>query len=154
MSVVRVRRAFLDAGEVAALAVAARPIDVGVGSMAQRDLAPALSAKVVAWLGARQLWGSYLTVYPAGGGGRAPHRDPAPPGSVLSHWRLIVLVQAPGRGGELVLGGETLEWAVGDAVEIRADLVEHEVRAVTDAPSRVVFTVGALGEQAQSGRTD
>lgn len=55
----------------------------------------------------------------------------------------MVLLRAAEEGGELVVGGAVAPLEEGVAIEMRADVEEHEVREVRRG-ARVSLTVGCL----------
>ncbi len=69
-----------------------------------------------------------------------PHRDPAREGCV--HLRLNLMVAAPAAGGGLVIDGEDVPLAVGEAVVFRPDESAHQVARV-ERGTRLVWSVGA-----------
>lgn len=94
-----------------------------------RSLA-ALGVEVIAWdcYLLRYLTGTFVPV----------HVDPT---DHHRHLRLNAMVQASA-GGELVIDGEVVALAAGDAVVFRPDVSEHEVRAGQGV--RYVWSVGCL----------
>lgn len=69
------------------------------------------------------------------------HRDDAP--LAAEHHRINALIQKPGSGGELYVGGQLVELEEGDAYIFRPDVEEHEVKLVTSG-TRLLFTLGIL----------
>lgn len=82
-------------------------------------------------------WDCYALRYPAGS--FIPrHRDPT---DDHRHLRLNAIVKTA-TGGQLIIGGETIELGAGDAVVFRPDAVDHEVGPV--AGTRYVWSVGCV----------
>jgi hypothetical protein len=77
------------------------------------------------------------------------HHDPAEDGCV--RLRLELIVAAPAAGGALLIDGEDVPLAIGDAVVFRADQAAHEVAPV-ERGTRLVWSVGANLPQGRYAR--
>lgn len=118
--------------------------------MASLDM-PQLSGipPVLAFLDGAKPYGAYIIRYGAGAE-KAPHVDP-PPHANLAHDRLVCMLQTAEEGGTLMFdtGPHTAEnWEPvplvrRDAVQFRADLIEHAISPVL-VGERIVLTVGRL----------
>jgi len=56
-------------------------------------------------------------------------------------YRVIALVNACEKGGELFVAGKEIKLNEGDVVAFRSELIEHEVKKIT-AGNRMIFTIG------------
>ncbi len=83
-------------------------------------------------------WDVYFIRY-ADGAYIPPHTDPAQHGR--THRRINAVLAQAASGGELLIGGETIALAVGDAVLFSPDRDVHEVTKV--GGPRLLFSVGA-----------
>jgi hypothetical protein len=68
-----------------------------------------------------------------------PHKDWVDPGCNL--YRVNVLVDAAGKGGECIVDGVEAKLGEGDAIVLRAELEEHQVKPILEG-SRMIFTIG------------
>jgi len=69
----------------------------------------------------------------------AAHKDWVDPGCKL--YRVNVLVDAAGKGGECVVDGVEVKLTPGDAISLRAEQELHEVKTILEG-SRMIFTIG------------
>lgn len=147
---VRVERAFLDAGERGALRAFADGLvfvsgrqgtgyekcDVAGRAEVGALVARALSALGVAADAPHDVW----IIRYATGTAIPPHRDPVAPGK--EHHRLNAIV-AGADGGDVLVEGTPVALTEGDAYVFRPDAMEHEVTLVRGG-TRLVFSVGTL----------
>ncbi len=109
-----------------------------------RDALPgapgSLVARSLALLGTpfEEFWDVYLIRY-RDGSFIAPHVDDAQHGK--RHRRINAVLAPATAGGELTIGGQRIELAIGDAVRFYPDREVHEVTAVVG--TRLLFSVGA-----------
>lgn len=95
---------------------------------------------VEAWLEGIEPFAPYAISY-SDGAFNPPHCDPGV-GDKL-HWRLVVMLKNCDVGGELVVDERCEELMPGDAWLFRADIIQHEVKAVREG-RRLVMTIGKL----------
>jgi hypothetical protein len=86
-----------------------------------------------------KFWDAYLLRYETGAHA-PPHRDPCEE-PARRHVRLNAVAKASTSGGDLVIAGQPIRLAEGDAVVFHPDDEEHSVWACEG--ERLVFSVGA-----------